>query len=76
VAARSAYEKSRVELDRVTGYTLVRNGIILDDAFNGIVTKQPVVPYVAPRTDATPTPQQQVPQGAAANLVGTQQSPK
>jgi outer membrane protein len=65
VQARTTYEKSRVELDRVTGYTLVRNGIVLDDAFNGIVTKQPVVPFVTPRTDTTPTQQQQTPQGAA-----------
>src|SRR5436305_387859 len=67
VQARSAYAKSRVELDRVTGYTLVRNGIVLDDAFNGTVTKQPVVPYVMPRTDTTPTQQQQAPQGAVQN---------
>ena len=78
VQARTAYEKSRVELDRVTGYTLVRNGIVLDDAFNGVVTKQPMVPYVTPRTDTTPTQHQQNPQGAAPNSnspVG-QQSPK
>ena len=78
VQARTAYEKSRVELDRVTGYTLVRNGIVLDDAFNGVVTKQPMVPYVTPRTDTTPTQQQQNPRGAAPNSnspVG-QQSPK
>ena len=68
VAARTAYEKSRVELDRVTGYTLVRNGVVLEDAFNGVVTKQPVIPYVAPRSDTTPTQQQQAPQGAADNL--------
>lgn len=61
VQARTNYEKSRVELDRVTGYTLVRNGIVLDDAFNGRVTKQPMVPYVTPRSDATPTQQQQPP---------------
>jgi len=66
VQARTAYEKSRVELDRVTGNTLTRNGIVLDDAFNGVVTKQPIVPYVVPRTDTTPTQQQQAPQGAAA----------
>jgi outer membrane protein TolC len=78
VQARSTYEKSRVELDRVTGYTLVRNGIILDDAFNGTVTKQPVVPYVTPRTDTTPTQQQQAPQGAVQNPAPpvAQQSPK
>ena len=68
VQARSTYEKARVELDRVTGYTLVRNGIVLEDAFNGVVTKQPVTPYVAPRNDSTPTQQQQVPQGASQNL--------
>ncbi|HVH86687.1 MAG TPA: TolC family protein, partial [Terriglobales bacterium] len=50
VQARTAYEKSRVELDRVTGYTLARNGIVLEDAFNGTVTKQPLVPNVVPRT--------------------------
>src|SRR5205085_2066580 len=68
VQARTAYEKSRVEMDRVTGYTLVRNGIVLDDAFNGRVTKQPAVPYVTPRTDATSTQQQQNPQGVGRNL--------
>jgi outer membrane protein TolC len=79
VAARTAYEKSRVELDRVTGYTLTRNGIVLEDAFNGVVTKQPVVPYVTPRTDTTPTQQQQAPQGAAQNPAEpplAQQNPK
>jgi outer membrane protein len=78
VTARTAYEKSRVELDRVTGYTLVRNGVVLDDAFNGTVTKQPAVPYVTPRTDTTPTQQQQNPQGAVQNPGApvAQQSPK
>jgi outer membrane protein len=79
VQARTGYEKSLVELDRVTGYTIVRNGIVLDDAFNGVVTKQPVVPYVAPRNDTTSTQQQQAPQGSALNA-GTSpiaaQSPK
>jgi outer membrane protein len=69
VAARTAYEKSRVELDRVTGYTLVRNGIVLEDAFNGIVTKPPMVPYVTPRNDVSPT-QQQTSQGALQNPQG------
>lgn len=79
VAARTAYEKSRVELDRVTGYTLTRNGIVLEDAFNGVVTKQPIVPYVTPRTDTTPTQQQQTPQGAAQNPTASpmaQENPK
>ena len=78
VAARTAYVKSRVELDRVTGYTLVRNGVVLDDAFNGTVTKEPAVPYVTPRTDTVPTQQQQAPQGALQNQAApvAQQSPK
>jgi outer membrane protein TolC len=78
VAARTAYEKSRVELDRVTGYTLIRNGILLEDAFSGRVTRQPVVPYVAPRTDISPT-QQQIPQASIQNQTGApsaQQLPK
>jgi outer membrane protein len=53
VAATAAYEKSRVELDRVTGYTLDRNGIQMDDAVTGQVRKEPVVPGVAP----APNPQ-------------------
>ena len=78
VASRTAYVKSRVELDRVTGYTLVRNGVVLDDAFNGTVTKEPAVPYVTPRTDTAPTQQQQAPQGALQNRAApvAQQSPK
>ncbi|HWC17917.1 MAG TPA: TolC family protein, partial [Terriglobales bacterium] len=79
VQARTAYEKSRVELDRQTGYTLVRNGVVLEDAFNGVVTKQPIVPFVQPRTDTTPTQQQQAPQGAMQNPGASpiaQQSPK
>jgi outer membrane protein TolC len=79
VAARTAYEKSRVELDRVTGATIMRNGIVLEDAFTGRVTQQPVVPYVAPRTDISPTQQQQTPQASMQNQNGTpsgQQPPK
>src|SRR5579864_8655956 len=54
VAARAAYEKSRVELDRATGLLLEHNGIDLADAESGVVTKMPQVPYVTPRTDAEP----------------------
>jgi outer membrane protein len=54
VAARAAYEKSRVELDRATGLLLEHNGIDLADAETGVVTKMPAVPYVTPRTDAEP----------------------
>jgi outer membrane protein len=51
VAASSNYEKSRVELDRVTGATLDRVGISLEDAVSGVVKAAPAVPGVAPRQD-------------------------
>lgn len=51
VAAMAAYEKSRVELDRVTGLTLAHNGIEIADAENGHVQKAPQIPGVTPRTD-------------------------
>ncbi|MCI0354014.1 MAG: TolC family protein, partial [Acidobacteria bacterium] len=54
VAARSAYEKSRVELDRVTGLTLSRNRISMDDAERGAVQTMPSVPGVVPRTETQP----------------------
>lgn len=54
VAARAAYEKSRVEMDRATGLLLEHNGVDLADAESGVVTKMPAVPYVTPRTDAQP----------------------
>jgi outer membrane protein TolC len=44
VGAMAAYEKSRVELDRVTGETLVHTGIAIADAERGQVTKMPSVP--------------------------------
>jgi outer membrane protein len=49
VTAMTAYEKSHVELDRVTGLTLTRNGIVMDDAERGQVSHEPVVPGVQPR---------------------------
>jgi len=51
VLSMSAYEKSRVELDRVTGLTLDRVGISLGDAEIGVVNRMPSVQGVAPRTD-------------------------
>ena len=44
VSAMAAYEKARVELDRVTGQTLLHNGIDMGDAERGQVTKMPSVP--------------------------------
>ena len=44
VSATAAYEKARVELDRVTGKTLENLGIDIADAERGQVTKMPSVP--------------------------------
>jgi hypothetical protein len=51
VNALVAYEKSRVELSRATGLLLDADGISIDDAVRGKVTRMPNVPYVAPRKD-------------------------
>lgn len=69
MSATAAYQKSRVELDRAIGTLLDKNGISVDDAARGQVTRMPNVPYVAPRkdvdsltkpvTDTTAAPQQQ-----------------
>lgn len=61
VAAKTAYEKSKVALDQSTGLTLTNLGIEIADAESGNVTKMPLVPSVAPRQDTTPV-QQQAPQ--------------
>src|SRR5882724_9659809 len=62
VSANSAYEKARVELDRATGATLDRLGILMGDAELGQVTRMPNVPYVAPRPPEQQTPVQPPPQ--------------
>jgi outer membrane protein len=62
VSTMSAYEKSRIELDRATGLLLDHNGIIMADAERGQVTHMPSIPHVAPRQDmksVMDTPQQQ-----------------
>ena len=51
VAAMSAYEKSRVELDRATGLTLTHAGIEIQDAEKGVVQQLPHFSGVAPATD-------------------------
>jgi outer membrane protein TolC len=62
VAATANYQKSRVELDRATGSTLDHNGILMDDAVKGQVSKSPHVQYVVPASEApgntTPQPAQ------------------
>lgn len=59
VTSTAAYEKSRVELDRVTASTLERNGIVLAEAVTGSVRTNPNVPGVGPAADQTPTATQQ-----------------
>ena len=41
VAARAAYAKAKVELDRATGQILTHNNISLDEAFRGVVSRPP-----------------------------------
>ena len=45
VQAVAAYAKSLVEMDRAMGTTLSRNGIELDDAFAGNVSRMPTPPF-------------------------------
>lgn len=54
VAARSTYEKSRVELDRATGVTLAQTGIVVEDAVQGEVKQLPHFVGVAPRVESAP----------------------
>lgn len=51
VAATTTYEKSRVELDRAIGATLVRNGISLQDTEAGVVKAQPQIPGLTQRVE-------------------------
>jgi len=51
LSAMAAYEKSRIELDRAIGTLLDDEGISIDDAAKGQVTRMPNVPNVAPRKD-------------------------
>lgn len=61
VTAMSAYEKSKVELDRVMGLTLTHNGIEIADAENGKVTRMPNVPGILPRQEEKEPPSMQPP---------------
>jgi len=56
VTALDTYEKSRVELDRVTGLTLNHLGIMMGDAEKGQVQTMPHAPGVAPRPPEQTTP--------------------
>jgi outer membrane protein len=63
LSAQSAYEKSRVQLDLITGQTLQDLGINLDDAAAGVVKALPTVKGVQPATTpgALPTATTQPP---------------
>ena len=41
VAAQTAYEKAKVDIDRATGETLQQMGVSIDDAKTGVVTRAP-----------------------------------
>jgi outer membrane protein TolC len=41
VAAQTAYEKAKVDIDRATGETLEQMGVSIDDAKSGVVTHTP-----------------------------------
>ncbi len=56
VAALTAYEKHKVELDRVTSQTLERNHIELNDSVRGVVTNMPQVPGVIKLTQDVNNP--------------------
>lgn len=83
VAATSAYEQSKVELDRVTSRTLESLGIEIEDAVTGNVTRMPNAPGVMPRPDQSPTsqtapanPQQQQPSASPQSMQQLQQLQK
>jgi outer membrane protein TolC len=80
VAAMTAYEQSRVQLEVVTGRTLDDLGISVADAESGHVTHMPIVPGVQPAPPATqPTQPLQaappVPQPAQSPAQAPQQNP-
>jgi outer membrane protein TolC len=56
VTAKAAYEKSRVELDRVTGQTLAHNNIVLPEAEAGVLNTPVSAPFVVTRPDANQPP--------------------
>ncbi len=62
VIGMAAYEKSRVELDRVMGLTLTHNGIAIADAEAGKVTRMPNVPGIRLRQETAEPPSMQPPQ--------------
>jgi outer membrane protein len=58
VAARAAYARAKVELDRSTGQILTNNDISLDEAFRGTVSRPPSQLPVLANPPAAQAPQQ------------------
>ncbi|MDR3763477.1 MAG: TolC family protein [Acidobacteriota bacterium] len=54
IAALSTYEKARVSLEQVTATILDRNGIAVEDAARGQVTRMPNVPGLVPNQTTQP----------------------
>ena len=52
IAAKAAYNKAKVELERATGQILTNNNVSLDEAFRGVVSRP-----------ASTLPQPEAPQG-------------
>ncbi len=76
VAAMSAYEKARVELDRSVGRTLDVMGISMEDAESGNVKQMPAVKGTMPRTDLTTQPAPAPPQGQPVPYQPNQPAPQ
>ena len=57
ISAMAAYEKSRLELDRVTGLLLEHSNILIADAMRGRVAQEPKVPDVIQVQEVSPSTQ-------------------
>jgi outer membrane protein TolC len=60
VAAKAAYYKAKVELERATGQILTNNDISLDEAFRGMVSRPPSTLPPAGQQPPAQTPQQEL----------------
>jgi hypothetical protein len=59
IGAVAAYARALVEMDRSTGAILERNGIDIEDALSGEVTRRPSPPFRYPRYQGVGLPQPQ-----------------
>ena len=57
MAAKAAYAKATVELDRATGQILTNNNISIDEAYRGVVSRPPSpIPANPPAPQQPPAP--------------------